>query len=255
MATCEESVVTKRRSDFVSKMEFTVTEIKNKFIEFHNDLFRKEAKLSRIVQKIQQDTLEKFDDMLPRLNEIEKGRESLISILTSNSNQQLLDTNLHSFSSEIDKIIGKSRIDRIIELKWKGGGISIDDICQIKVNISVDSSTQEILHRESSGNSKNQYSSRIHYRKFHGARSNRCVHEYSPYHHVKSPNVIRNPRKSQSMHNPRKSQSIHNPRKSQSIHNPRNLQRIYTPRKDSSPIQSPANTNMPESSDVNMDNT
>ena len=226
MANCEESAVTKRRAEFISKMQLAVTEIQNKFNEFHSELFGKEAKLIRIVQKIQKDTLEKFDEMTPRLNEIEKGRESLISILTSNSNQKLLDMNLHSFSSEIDEIIGKSRIDRIIELKWKNGGISIDNICRIKVNFSVDSSTQEILHKESSENSKNEYSSQNTYQKFQRGRANRCFREYSPYHRVKRPNVIRNPRNSQSN---------------------------STPRNTSFPIHSHANTNAPESSIVSME--
>eukprot|EP00800_Vazella_pourtalesii_P010660 TRINITY_DN2603_c0_g1_i5.p1 TRINITY_DN2603_c0_g1~~TRINITY_DN2603_c0_g1_i5.p1 ORF type:complete len:293 (+),score=41.15 TRINITY_DN2603_c0_g1_i5:31-909(+) len=197
MATCEESVVTTRRADFVSKMELTVKEIKHKFREFHNELFGKEAKLISIVEKIQKDTLEKFDEMSPRLSEIEKGRESLISILTSNSNQKFLDTNLNSFSNEIDSIIGKSRIDRIIELKWKNDGISIGDICQLKVNLLVDPSTQEILNKESGGTSKHEYSSQNYYRRLHDARTNKRIREFyslnSPHRISIGRNILHNP--------------------------------------------------------------
>ena len=231
MATCE--VIT-RRADFISKMELTVTEIKHKFSEFHNELFGKEAKLIRIVEKIQKDTLEKFDEMSPRLSEIEKGRESLISILTSNSNQKLLDTNLNSFSNEIDSIIGKSRIDRIIELKWKNDGISIGDICQLKVNLLVEPSTQEILNKESSGTSKHEYSSQKNCRQLPHASANKRIREFynlnPPYQHYRRQNTFRSP-------------SIYRPSQSDN--------HGFT----SFPIQSPANPSAPESSDIKMDNT
>ena len=69
--------------------------------------------------------------MSPKLKEIQDCRNSVISILTNNSNKQLLDTQLHSFTTEIDGIIGQSGIENLIRLKWIHCNLQVDNICVI----------------------------------------------------------------------------------------------------------------------------
>ena len=106
MATHDErNFITETRSEFVSSAEIAIIEIKNKFAEFHSQLHQGEVNLINYVEKIRADILQKFDEMSPKLKEIQDCRNSVISILTNNSNKQLLDTQLHSFTTEIDGII------------------------------------------------------------------------------------------------------------------------------------------------------
>ena len=132
MATHDErNFITETRSEFVSSAEIAIIEIKNKFAEFHSQLHQGEVNLINYVEKIRADILQKFDEMSPKLKEIQDCRNSVISILTNNSNKQLLDTQLHSFTTEIDGIIGQSGIENLIRLKWIHCNLQVDNICVI----------------------------------------------------------------------------------------------------------------------------
>ena len=132
MATQEEqNFVTKTRNEFVLSAEIAIKEIKDKFENFHSQLHQGEVNLINYVEKIQADILHKFDEMTPKLNEIQQCRNSVISILTKNSNKQLLDTQLSSFNSEIDGVIRHTGIDNLIRLKWKFCELPINNICTI----------------------------------------------------------------------------------------------------------------------------
>ena len=132
MATHDErNFITETRNKFVSSAEIAIKEIRDKFAEFHSQLHQGEVNLINYVEKIRADILQKFDEMSPKLKEIQQCRNSVISILTNNSNKLLLETQLHSFTSEIDSVIGQSGIDKLIYLKWKFCELPINNICAI----------------------------------------------------------------------------------------------------------------------------
>ena len=132
MATYEEqNFITNTRNKFVLSAENAIEEIRNKFTDFRSQLDQGESNLIYTLKKTQADILQKFDKITPKLKEIQKCRDSTISILTKNSNKQFLETQLRSFTTEIDGIIGKSEIDKLIRLKWKRSRLKVDTICQI----------------------------------------------------------------------------------------------------------------------------
>ena len=132
MATQEEqNFITKTRNEFTMSVENAIREIQYTFADFHSQLDRGESNLIEYVEEIQKDTLKKFDEITPKLKEIQQCRDSVIAILTKNSNKQLLDTQLHSFTTEIDGVIGQSGIDNLIRLKWKYFELQADNICEI----------------------------------------------------------------------------------------------------------------------------
>ena len=132
MATYEEqNFITKTRNTFVLSAETAIKEIKNKFAIFHSQLHQGERNLIYTIEKIQADILQKYDEITPKLKEIQRCRDSVISILTNNSNKQLLDTQLRTFTTEIDEVIGKSDIDKLINLKWRCSDLQVGTICQV----------------------------------------------------------------------------------------------------------------------------
>ena len=132
MATYEEqNLITNTRNKFVLSAENAIEEIRNKFTDFRSQLDQGELNLIYTLKKTQADVLQKFDEITPKLKEIQQCRNSTISILTKNSNKQLLETQLHSFTAEIDGVIGQSGIDNLIRLKWKYCDLQADNICQI----------------------------------------------------------------------------------------------------------------------------
>ena len=66
--------------------------------------------------------------LTPKLIELLQCRDSTISILTNDSNKQFLETQLRSFTTEINEIVEKTSIDKLIGLKWKS---EADNICQV----------------------------------------------------------------------------------------------------------------------------
>ena len=145
------NIIEQRRNEFINKMGAAVEEIKEKFATFHTQLFSKEASLIQLVENIQKNALDKFDnEIAPKLAEINQARGCLINIITSNSNQQFLDKQINNCDSEIDTIIGKSGIQRILEIKWKVEGLNIGNISQITPHIIVSASMQEAIVRETS---------------------------------------------------------------------------------------------------------
>ena len=132
MATQEEqNFVTKTRNEFVMSAENAIKEIRDKFVNFHSQLDQGESDLINNVEKVQADILQKFDEITPKLKEIQQCRDSVVSILRNNSNKQLLETQLSSLTAEIDGVIGKSEIDKLIKLKWKYCELPINDVCTI----------------------------------------------------------------------------------------------------------------------------
>ena len=130
MATQEEqNFITETRNEFVLSAENAIKEIKDKFAEFHSRLHQRELELIQSIQKTQADVLQKFDETTPKLIEIQQCRDSTISILTNNCNKQFLETQLRSFTTEIDRVLEKTGIDKLIRLKWKCE--QIDNICQV----------------------------------------------------------------------------------------------------------------------------
>ena len=126
----EQNFIAKSRNEFVLSAENAIKEIKDKFAEFHSQLDQRELELIQSIQKTQADVLQKFDETTPKLIEIQQCRDSTISILTNNSNKQLLETQLRSFTTEIDEVVKKTSIDKLISLKWKCE-LQVDNICQI----------------------------------------------------------------------------------------------------------------------------
>ena len=134
MATQEEqNFVTKTRNTFVLSAETAIKEIKDKFANFHSQLHQGERNLIYTIEKNQADILQKYDEITFKLKEIQRCRDSVISILTNNSNKQFLDAQLRTFTTEIDEVIGKSDIDKLINLKWRCSDLQVDTICQITV--------------------------------------------------------------------------------------------------------------------------
>ena len=134
MATYEEqNFITKTRNTFVLNAETAIKEIKNKFAMFHSQLYQGERNLIYTIEKAQANILQKYDEITPKLKEIQRCRDSVISILTKNSNKQFLDAQLRSFMTEINEVIGKSDIDKLIDLKWRCSHLQVDTICQITV--------------------------------------------------------------------------------------------------------------------------
>ena len=132
MATQEEqNFVTKTRNTFVLSAETAIEEIKNQFANFHSQLHQGERNLIYTIEKAQADILQKYDEITPKLEEIQRCRDAVISILTNNSNKQFLDTQLRSFTSEINEVIGRSDIDKLIKLEWRCSNLQVDTICQI----------------------------------------------------------------------------------------------------------------------------
>ena len=130
MATQEDqNFVTKTRNEFVLSAGNAIKEIHDKFANFHSQLDRGESDLINNVEKTQADILQKFDEITPKLKEIQQCRDSVTSILRNNTNKQFLDTQLHSFTTEIDGIIEQSGIDKLIGLKWKFYELPINDVC------------------------------------------------------------------------------------------------------------------------------
>ena len=127
----DQNFVTKTRNEFVLSAENAIKEIHDKFANFHSQLNRGEIDLINNVEKVQADILRKFDEITPKLKEIQQLRDSTISILRNNSNKQLLETQLSSFTAEIDRVIGQSEIDKLIRLKWKYCELPINDVCTI----------------------------------------------------------------------------------------------------------------------------
>ena len=134
MATYEEqNFITKTRNTFVLSAKTAIKEIKNQFVNFHSQLHQGERNLIYTIEKIQADILQKYDEIIPKLEEIQRCRDAVISILTNNLNKQLLNTQLRSFTTEINEVIGKSDIDKLINLKWRCNDLQVDTICQIIV--------------------------------------------------------------------------------------------------------------------------
>ena len=134
MATYEEqNFITKTRNTFVLSAETAIKEIKNQFAIFHSQLHQGERNLIYTIEKNQADILQKYDEITLKLKEIQRCRDSVISILTNNSNKQLLDAQLRTFTTEINEVIGKSDIDKLINLKWRCSDLQVDTICQITV--------------------------------------------------------------------------------------------------------------------------
>ena len=132
MATQEEqNFITKTRNEFTISVDNAIREIQNKFSDFHTQLHQRENNLIDYVEEIQKDILQKFDEITPKLKEIQQCRDSTISILTNNTNKQLLETQLHSFTTEIEGVIGQSGIDNLIRLKWKYCELQVDNICEV----------------------------------------------------------------------------------------------------------------------------
>ena len=132
MATYGElNLITKARNKFVLNTENAIKEIRDKFADFRSQLDQGELNLIDTLEKTQVDILQKFDEITPKLKEIQQCRDSVISILTKNSNKQFLETQLCTFTTEIDGIIGKSEIDKLIKLKWECSSLEADTICQI----------------------------------------------------------------------------------------------------------------------------
>ena len=127
----DQNFVTKTRNEFVLSAENAIKEIHDKFANFHSQLNRGEIDLRNNVEKIQADILQKFDEITPKLKEIQQCRDAVIAILTNNTNKQLLETQLSSFTAEIDGVIGQSEIDKLIRLKWKYCELPINDVCTI----------------------------------------------------------------------------------------------------------------------------
>ena len=147
MATQEEhNFITKTRNEFVMSAENAIRGIQFKFADFHTQLDRGENILIEYVEEIRANILQKFDEITPKLKEIQQCRDSVISILTNNSNKQLLETQLHSFTTEIDGVIGQSGIDNLIRLKWRYCDLKADNICQISaVNSSKRRPTSDVI--------------------------------------------------------------------------------------------------------------
>ena len=134
MATQEEqNLVTKTRNEFVLSAETAIKEIKNQFLNFHSQLHQGEVNLIYTIEKNQADILQKYDEITLKLKEIQRCRDSVISILANNSNKQFLDAQLRTFTTEINEVIGKSDIDKLINLKWRCSDLQVDTICQITV--------------------------------------------------------------------------------------------------------------------------
>ena len=132
MATQEEqNFISNARNKFVLSAENAIKEIRNKFTDFRSQLVQGELDLIYTIEKTQADILQKYDEITPKLKEIERCRDSAISILTKDSNKQLLGTQLRTFTTEIDGVIGKSEIDKLIKLKWKCSILEVDTICQL----------------------------------------------------------------------------------------------------------------------------
>ena len=132
MATYEEqNFISNARNRFVLSAENSIKEIRDKFADFRSQLDQGESNLIYTLEKTQADILRKFDKITPKLKEIQQCRDSVVSILTKNSNKQFLETQLCTFTTEIDGIIGKSEIDKLIKLKWECSSLEADTICQI----------------------------------------------------------------------------------------------------------------------------
>ena len=132
MATYEEqNFISNARNKFVLNAENAIKKIRDKFADFRSQLDQGELNLIYTLEKTQKDILQKFDKITPKLKEIQQCRDSTISILTKNSNKQFLETQLRTFTTEIDGIIGKSEIDKLIRLKWKCSSLEVDTICQV----------------------------------------------------------------------------------------------------------------------------
>ena len=132
MATQEEqNFITNARNEFVMSAGNAIKEIHDKFASFHSQLDQGESNLINNVEKIQKDILQKFDEITPKLKEIQQCRAAAISILRNNSNKQLLETQLSSFTAEIEGVIGQSGIDNLIGLKWKYCELPINNVCTI----------------------------------------------------------------------------------------------------------------------------
>ena len=150
MATFDgDSILKKRRGDFFHKMELAKAEIQDKFRGFHEELCNKEAKLIRVIEKIWDDTLVKLKQIRSEFEEIENIKNITITTVTSNSNKEFLEAQVDACNKKIDELIGKSGIDKVIELKWRNIGLQIGNICRIKANICVDLETQRIIDFES----------------------------------------------------------------------------------------------------------
>ena len=132
MATQEEqNFIIKTRNEFAMSAENAIREIHDKFANFHSQLDQGELDLIYTLEKTQADILQKFDEITPKLNEMQQCRDSVVSILGKDTNKQLLEAQLHSFNTAIDKVIGQSEIDKLIELKWKYCELPINDVCTI----------------------------------------------------------------------------------------------------------------------------
>ena len=150
MATLDgESILTERRSELFDKMELAKAEILEKFRGFHMELHDKEVKLIRVIDKIWDDTLVKLKRIGTEFEEIEKAKDFTISTVTSNSNREFMESQVDVCNYKLDEIIGKSGVDKAIELKWKDIGLQIGNICRIKANICVDLETQKVIDFES----------------------------------------------------------------------------------------------------------
>ena len=125
-------IIQANRNDFIEQIGRNTTDIKSKFRALHLLLYQKENAIIKEMQRIQKETLKKFDkEIVPKLTEIKQAQESIRNIVSSNSNKEFMEKQVGNFNTEFDNILSQSGIQKLIELKWKIGTLNIDGICQI----------------------------------------------------------------------------------------------------------------------------
>ena len=121
-----------KRNEFIERIEKNISCLKNIFLMIHNQLHQKEATLIQQMEKIQKDTLDKFDtETIPKLTEIKQAQECIKNIISSNSNKEFMEKQVGEFNTEFENVVSQSGIQNLIELKWKIGPQQIDGMCLI----------------------------------------------------------------------------------------------------------------------------
>ena len=139
-------IIQEKRNDFIEQIERNTADIKSKFIALHQQLYQKENAIIGEMQRIQKETLEKFDtETVPKLTEIKQAQESIRNIISSNSNKEFMEKQVGEFNAEFDNILSQSGIQKLIELKWKIDTLNIDGICQIIITDNTSKSRSKLI--------------------------------------------------------------------------------------------------------------
>ena len=121
-------LIEQKRIAFKSKMRSIYNDIENTFDKFHREIDRKEEELKEIVQKIEVDTLEKFDKVFSDLVSICKIKDSIIASISEDTDGKYYDTQLAKLDSDMSEKITDCGIEIIPKLKWRRQCLDIENV-------------------------------------------------------------------------------------------------------------------------------